>query len=238
MTPATDRHAEVVAYGDAGLLVTYRHPDREERWLAAQALQAALLAHRRDGVVDVVAGFETAFVSFDPGRTDHRAVISLVTAYAGRRPTLEPSRLFRVPAAYGGERGPDLPVVAGLLGLGPDEVIDLHTASPWTVRFRGSPACAPMMDGPTLPAGISRNPTPRTHQRPGSVAVSGQQCLIYPVVSPGGWRLIGQTPVRLLDLTRPELVAYRPGDRLQFFPVTEREWDRWSSRPLVVDAGV
>jgi KipI family sensor histidine kinase inhibitor len=217
--------------------VAYRHPDREERWRAAQALQAALLTHRDEGVVDVVASFETAFVSFDPGRTDHHTVTGLVTSYAGRRPTLGPPRLFRVPAVYGGERGPDLEVVADELGLEPDEVVELHTSSPWTVRFRGSPACSPMMDGPVMPASISRNPAPRTHQLPGSVAVSGQQCLIYPVASPGGWRLIGQTPVRLLDLTLPELVPYRPGDRLHFFPITANEWDRWSSRPLTVHAG-
>ena len=83
-----------------------------------------------------------------------------------------------------------------------------------------------------MPASISRNPVPRTHLAPGSVAVSGQQCLIYPVVSPGGWRLIGQTPVRLLDLTLDELVPYRPGDQLQFFAIDERSWDTWSSTRL------
>lgn len=223
---------EVVEYGDAGLLVTYRQPEAGDRWEAAQALQSALLEHRDDGVVDVVASYETAFVSFDLALTDHAAVAGLVASLsvesgAGRTP-----RLFRVPAVYGGERGPDLGDVADELGIGRDEVVTLHTSSPWTVRFRGSPAASPMMDGPRMPASISRNPVPRTHLAPGSVAVSGHQCLIYPVVSPGGWRLIGQTPVRLLDLTLDELVPYRPGDQLQFFAIAEGEWDAWSSTTL------
>lgn len=223
---------EVVEYGDAGLLVTFGQPEPGARWEAAQALQSALLEHRADGVVDVVASYETAFVSFDPARTDHATMVELVARVSGRRAGRRSPRLFRVPAVYGGHRGPDLPVVADELGLDPDGVVDLHTSSPWTVRFRGSPAAAPMMDGPPMPASISRNPVPRTHLPPGSVAVSGQQCLIYPVVSPGGWRLIGQTPVQLLDLGLDELVPYRPGDRLQFFPITEAEWDSWSTARL------
>ena len=233
MNVAHDQTAyEIAEYGDAGLLVTYRQPDAGDRWEAAQALQSALLEHRGDGVVDVVASFETAFIAFDPVRTDHATLTALIVNLAGRPAATRSPRLFRVPAVYGGDRGPDLAVVADELGISPDDVVDLHTASPWTVRFRGSPTASPMMDGPRMPASISRNPVPRTHLAPGSVAVSGQQCLIYPVLSPGGWRLIGQTPVRLLDLTLDELVPYRPGDQLQFFAIDEPSWDTWSSTSL------
>lgn len=223
---------DVVEYGGAGLLVTFRQPASGARWEAAQALQSALLECRGDGVVDVVASYETAFVSFDPARTDHPTMVALISRMSSRAAARRSPQLFKVPAVYGGRRGPDLQVVADELRLDTDAVVDLHTSSPWTVRFRGSPAASPMMDGPTMPVSISRNPVPRTHLAPGSVAVSGQQCLIYPVVSPGGWRLIGQTPARLLDLTLDELVPYRPGDQLQFFAITEAEWDSWTTVPL------
>jgi KipI family sensor histidine kinase inhibitor len=226
---------EIVEYGDAGLLVTFRHDEFEDRWRAAQNLQAVLLARRNAGVVDVVASFETVFVSFDPARTDHTAVADLIAWCADRRTDLKQPQLLRVPAVYGGERGPDLSAAADELGIKPAELVDLHTSSPWTVRFRGSPVASPMMDGPTMPASIARNAVPRVRLEPGSVAVSGQQCLIYPVASPGGWRLIGQTPVQLLDLAIDGLVPYRPGDQLHFYPITEDQWDQFKAMPLVAE---
>ena len=229
-------HVEVEEYGDAGLLVTFRHDDPEDRWQAGQTLQAALFAHQDSGIVDVVAAFDTAFVSFDPAITDHGVVTDLIADGNDQPGISHVPALFAVPTVYDGERGPDLSAVAQELGVTPAKVVQLHTSRPWTVRFRGSPVALPMMDGPTMPASISRSPVPRTHVTPGSVALSGQQCLIYPVVSPGGWRLIGQTPVRLFDLTEDELVAYRPGDQLQFRAISEDAWDQWADRPLVPES--
>jgi KipI family sensor histidine kinase inhibitor len=133
---------------------------------------------------------------------------------------------------YGGDRGPDLDLVADELGLSADDVVSMHTATPWTIRLRASPAGLPMMDGPAMPASVSRNPTPRVRVAPGSVGLSGQQCVVYPVASPGGWRLIGRTPIRLLDLATEELVPYRPGDRLRFRAIAEDEWDTWTKHQL------
>jgi KipI family sensor histidine kinase inhibitor len=221
--------AVIAEYGDCGLLVTFTHDDRPARWIAGQALQVALLGRADAGIVDVVASYDTAFVSFDLLRTDHDAVRRLIAADLSAEPVearTAPHR-FLVPVVYGGDRGPDLQLVADELGITAHQLVALHTSTPWTVRFRGSPIASPMMDGPVLPASVSRNPTPRTRVAPGSVALSGHQCLIYPVPSPGGWRLIGQTPVRLFDVADDQLVAYRPGDQLRFWAVAEEEWDRW-----------
>jgi KipI family sensor histidine kinase inhibitor len=227
--------AVITEYGDCGLLVTFTHDLRQDRWAAAQVLQSALLARTDEGIVDVVASFETVFVSFNLLQTDHDAVRRMIVA-GGLKPSREvPTREFSLPVVYGGERGPDLEMVANELGVTPDDVIELHTSTPWVVRFRGSPVASPMMDGPALPASVSRNPTPRTQVAPGSVGLSGQQCVIYPVASPGGWRLIGQTPARLFDLTADDLVAYRPGDRLHFRAIVDDDWDAWTSHRLIAD---
>lgn len=227
--------AVIAEYGDCGLLVSFTHDHPLDRWAAAQVLQSALLARTEDGIVDVVASFETAFVSFNLLLTDHDAVRGMILREDLKRSGGAPARDFSVPVVYGGERGPDLEIVARELDITPGGVVELHTSSPWVVRFRGSPVAAPMMDGPTLPASVSRNPSPRTRLAPGSVGVSGQQCLIYPVASPGGWRLIGQTPARLFDLTTDELVAYRPGDRLHFRVIADEDWDAWTSYSLIAD---
>jgi allophanate hydrolase subunit 1 len=85
-----------------------------------------------------------------------------------------------------------------------------------------------------LPAEVPRMRSPRTRIPPGSVAVSGRQSMIYPVPSPGGWRLLGRTPVTLFDLADPDLVTYRPGDRVRFVPIEADDWDDHTGR-LVPD---
>lgn len=214
-------------YGDSGLLVTFSGADRETRWSAAHALQQ-LLRPRAPAVVDVVAGFDTAFVTFDPLVLDHDQARALVRRLLGLAVPRGPVRELAVPVVYGGERGPDLDEVAAELGLEPTELVRRHTATEWIVRLRGSPAASPMMDGPVWPEPVPRSATPRIRLPAGSVGLSGQQCMVYAADSPGGWRLVGQTPARLVDVERDGLVVYTPGDRFRFVAVPETDWERWA----------
>lgn len=218
-------------YGDSGVLVDVVAPSYAERWEAAQALADSLVADPPHGFLDVVGSFEHVFVSFDPLVTDRAGVTEsfdrrLQTGSRRRR------RRFRVPVVYGGASGPDLDEVADELGMTTPRLVRLHCSRPWVVRFCGSPAGAPMMDGPDLPAPVARCRHPRTRVPSGSVALSGKQCVIYPVNSPGGWRLIGRTPLNLLELENETLVRYRPGDLIQFMPIQESEWEALAGRVL------
>ncbi|MFT4009492.1 MAG: allophanate hydrolase subunit 1 [Nocardioidaceae bacterium] len=223
----------VRAYGDAGLLVEFDGGDRDQRWGAARDLGAALRSAPPPGVLDVVASFASVFVSFDPLAVESgalaRAIESMPTADQGQT---EP-RLFTIPVAYGGDFGPDLEQVAEALGFPPARLVDLHTRRPWFVRLVGSPAGAPLTEGPRLPANVPRLATPRTRVEPGSVGLSGAQCIVYNAPSPGGWQLIGRTPLKLFDLTSPPHVGYRPGDRIRFTAIDHTRWDELYGRPLV-----
>ena len=139
-------------------------------------------------------------------------------------------RSFSIPVCYGGEHGPDLDDVAEVLDLTPDEVIALHTAQPFVLRFVGSPVTALFVEIPDLPAEIPRVASPGSGSPPGSVALSGRQSMIYPVPSPGGWRLIGRTPLRLFDVADPDLVPYRTGDLVRFVAIGADEWDDHAGR--------
>ena len=207
---------DTVPYGDSAVLVTATGGTAEERWRAVQRLADVIEADQVTGVRDLVATYDSLLVEFDCTRTTHDDVASTCRAASGRpvRSTTPPTT-WRVPVVYGGEHGPDLPDVAVQLGLSPDAVVGLHVETPWVVRFTGSPVGAPMMDGSRLPGPISRCPSPRTRVPTGSVAVSGRQCVIYPVSSPGGWRLIGRTPAHL---------SPRPGDVVRFEPIDESRW--------------
>ncbi|MCW2756966.1 MAG: carboxyltransferase protein [Nocardioidaceae bacterium] len=228
-------HLEVVAYGDAGLLVAVRHPEREQRWVTAQAIAAALARTPPPGLVDVVATYEDVFVAFDPLSTDHEAISDAIRGADLATDEPPAARTFTVPVLYGGEHGPDLADVADGLGLSASELVERHASAAWTVRFRGSPAATPFMDGPAWPRSVPRMRDPRTAVPPGSVALSGQQCAVYTVQSPGGWRLIGRTPLGFVDRTRDDLVPYRPGDVLRFVAVDRDRFDELADSLLEPD---
>ena len=226
-------------YGDSGLLVAVRGGSYATRWRHAQVLAQALRRSRTAGIEDVVSTYEDVFVAFDPVRTDHAAVEAGIRTVAG---ALEDDaaagmggRTFEIPVLNGDEAGPDLVSVAAEAGVSPAELVRQHTASAWTVRFVAAPTGTPFTDradAADWKHEVARVTSPRTAVPAGSVALSGRQCIIYPHRSPGGWRLIGRTPLILVDPASERLVPYGPGDRLVFVAVDERRFARLSGSPI------
>jgi KipI family sensor histidine kinase inhibitor len=222
---------ELRPYGDSGLLAGVltglQGDDYESRWSTTQALAAALRDAHPAWLVDLVATYDHLFVTFDPGRSDHPGVETLLQELSDSLDAdaidgLEhDGRTFRVPVLFGGDAGPDLEDVAAELDLTADALVERLTAAPWRVRFVASPVGTPFTDRDDWNAAIPRVREPRVAVPPGSIALSGSQSIIYPVPSPGGWRLVGRTPLRLVDLTAEpeELVAYRAGDQLAYVPI-------------------
>ncbi|MFG1685605.1 allophanate hydrolase subunit 1 [Nonomuraea sp. NPDC049269] len=209
-------------------------------WRVVHALADAIEAVRLHGVHGVVPTYDSLLVEFDCSATDHDTVHRALRGAAGRlaeSPAPAPSpRRFTVPVVYGGEYGPDLPVVAEQLGLTEREVVDLHTARDLMVRCLGAPVGAPMMDGPAFPKPVPRLASPRTSVPPGSIAVAGRQAVICPMRSPGGWPLLGRTPLRVLDLDSEPLTPYRPGDIFRFVSITPEEWSDHDGAMLAAEA--
>ncbi len=228
-------------YGDAALLLEMTGDDREARWLRSQALGQTLRRTPPLGFVDVVASIEHVFVAFDPLLTEPGALREALTGLLSRGAPAPPSpRQFTIPVVYGGEHGPDLDHLADLLDLEPDELVSRHECGPWTLRFVGSPAGAPMLDSPAhepvFKRSIPRVASPRARLVTGSVGLSGSQCIIYNAPSPGGWQIIGRTPALLFDLDTPPHVPYQAGDLVRFRPIEAEDWDRWTGSPEVSDA--
>ncbi|MGH3996249.1 MAG: 5-oxoprolinase subunit B family protein [Pseudonocardiaceae bacterium] len=219
-------------YGDAAVLVDIEGYSYDDRWDVAQRLGRALPEAGITGLVDVVSTFQNVVVTFDPLLTDTQGIRTAILHHARRPRASRSPRRFAVPAVYGGEHGPDLAEVAEELSLTPSGLVDLHTSSDWTVRFVGSPVGAPYMDGPSMPSDVARMRRPRAQVPAGSVALSGRQSVVYPAASPGGWRLIGRTPVRLFDLDREPRTAYVAGDLIRFFAI---EADAWHDHETLVE---
>ncbi|MEY4900909.1 MAG: hypothetical protein RI895_1331 [Actinomycetota bacterium] len=215
-------------YGDSGILVDFTSATYEDRWQQAQALGDALRESAELGLVDVVSTYQNVFVSFNQLLASHKSIMDVIEKLIKSKPALRTPTVFNIPIAYGQEHGPHLEFVAKTCELTPKQVIELHSGEDWTIRFIGSPVGAPFLDGPKIPVSIPRLTTPLARMIPGSVALSGFQSIIYNAPSPGGWQVIGRTPVQLFDLNQNPPVPYHPGDRIRFKPISQREWDTWN----------
>lgn len=170
------------------------------------------------GVTNVHPAYASILIDFDPRKIRHRDIERVATelfAQAASAPLPEP-RTVEIPVAYGGANGPDLDAVAELTGHTPDEVVAMHSGAEYLVYFLGFSPGFPYLGG--LPESIAapRLETPRRRVPAGSVAIGGQQTGVYPIASPGGWRIIGRTPLRLFDPGAYPPVLLRMGDHVRF----------------------
>jgi inhibitor of KinA len=181
-------------------------------------------------VRDAVIGYHTLTVYFDPLIVDGRWLEEQLAAIAADPAAAADVRgaHIEVPVCYGGEFGPDLADVAASAGCSEQEVIELHTSRSYRVFVVGFVPGFGYM-GPVDPRlSLPRRRTPRTKVPAGSVALAAGQTGIYPMETPGGWHLIGRTPIRPFDESRAEPVLFRPGDRVRFRGITREEYDAMS----------
>jgi len=144
----------------------------------------------------------------------------------------EPRPPIDVPLCYGGDYGPDLPEVAHLAHMAMEEVVAAHSAVTYRVFMLGFVPGFPYMGLVDPRIAVPRRAIPRIRVPRGSVGIAGRQTGIYPVETPGGWQLIGRTPIGLFDARRQPPSFFRPGDSVRFYPVDEMEFHRSWSPPL------
>jgi inhibitor of KinA len=139
----------------------------------------------------------------------------------------ELGRTIRIPVCYGGSYGPDLGEVAKRNGLAPDEVIDIHTKAEYTVYMIGFAPGFPYLGGMDERIATPRRSSPRASIPKGSVGIAGKQTGVYPISTPGGWQLIGQTPLALFQPLSDPPSLLHAGDIVTFYPISEEEFLTW-----------
>lgn len=139
------------------------------------------------------------------------------------------ARLVRIPVCYEASCAPDLPLVAHERGLSAEEVVSLHTAVTYRVYMIGFLPGFPYMGEVDERIAMSRKAQPRTTVSKGSVGIAGRQTGIYPLDSPGGWQIIGRTPVSLFERSRKGAVLLQPGDEVQFYSISEDEFTHYKA---------
>lgn len=186
----------------------------------------ALTHEPPDGVDEVSPGYVSILVRFDALRIDPYPLAEQLAArlrQAAAAPA-SPPREVAIPVCYGGEHGPDLDAVARHSGLSPADVIACHSAAEYSVAFLGFAPGFPYLLGLPSLLHTPRHATPRIAVPAGSVAIAGSQAGIYPQRSPGGWQILGRTPLPLVSLGAHPTTRLRLGDRVRFVPHAPAEW--------------
>ncbi|MGI8891150.1 MAG: 5-oxoprolinase subunit PxpB [Chthoniobacterales bacterium] len=216
---------EIIPLGDAALIV------RTGNSLGAVLRTwSKLTTARLPGVVEVAPAWASVTVFFDSPRDLDACVQEVQTALKKRgKLALRPirPRIIKVPVCYDREFALDLDQVATTNNLTPGEVIKRHAAAHYRVRCLGFTAGFPYLSGLPARLATARRSTPRLRVPAGSVAIGGDQTGIYPLPSPGGWNIVGRTPLRIFDPARENPATLRPGDRLRFIPIDREEFEKW-----------
>lgn len=216
----------VLLAGDSALVVEFGDRidpalNREVRELWRAMDRAAL-----PGVVELVPTYRSLLVCYDPlviDADDLQGRILEIERHKGELELVAP-RVIHVPVVYGGEFGPDLPAVARHAGLTEAQVVAIHSDAEYLVYMLGFSPGFPYLGGMSQRIAAPRLATPRTVIPAGSVGIAQRQTGIYPVESPGGWQLIGRTPLRLFDPARRPPTLFEAGDAIRFVPVGEDEY--------------
>jgi KipI family sensor histidine kinase inhibitor len=207
--PSSDRSV-LVTFGEEISLEAHRAVVR-----VTEALRGA------PAVVNVHPAYASVLIDFDPLTATHQEIERAVRdAFERAAGPITDARTVEIPVRYGGEDGPDLEEVARLTRRSCEEVIAIHSGADYLVYFLGFSPGFPYLGGMPEAIAVPRLDTPRRSVPAGSVAIGGRQTGVYPMASPGGWRIIGRTDLRLFDAEAEAPVLLRMGDHVRFVPIS------------------
>jgi len=218
--------------GDRGLLLEFGDEISLEINEKVRRMTLAIQAGPIEGIVEIVPTYRSLLILYNPlilSIDDLKKRLERIEKGLQQIPFPEP-KLTRIPVVYGGSYGPDLDYVAKFCQITSDEVGRLHCSKPYHIYMIGFMPGFPYMG--ELPEALitPRLKTPRLSVPAGSVAIAQRQTGIYPMESPGGWQIIGRTPIKIFDPDKEPPALLQMGDLVQFFPITEKEFKEWHSK--------
>jgi inhibitor of KinA len=223
---------KITPLGDGALVVEVAEKIGDDALFHVQALVRELERNPLPGTIEIVPAFTTVAVFYDLAKIGSLAALrnELVARVPRTIPRKDKSvgREIVIPVCYGGDFGPDLAEVAAHAGLAENAAIALHRGAKYRVHAVGFAPGFPYLAGLPEKLHIPRRATPRLRVPAGSIGIGGAQTGVYPLATPGGWQLIGRTPLRLFrpeNETEPALL--QPGDRVRFQPISKEEFVAW-----------
>ena len=212
--------------GDSAVTVEFGNTISPEINRKIRAFKIALERARIEGIIETVPTYRSLLVCYRPEVIRYGALTERLKEVLSSSDSIQipPPSVVEIPVLYGGEMGPDLAHVAECHGLTKEEVIKIHTSRDYLIYMLGFIAGFPYLGGMDERIATPRLENPRVKIEGGSVGIAGAQTGIYPVASPGGWQLIGRTPVKLYDADREKPVLLEAGQYIRFRSVSEDEY--------------
>ncbi len=220
--------ARFLLTGDTSLTVEFGNEISESINASIRAFNIALQDSKLPGVVETVPTYRSLMVHYDPEIIRYEPLVERLKGLLDKLDsvTIPPSDVLEIPVLYGGEEmGPDLAFVAEHAGKTQEEVVRLHTAPEYLIYMLGFTPGFTYLGGLDESIATPRLKTPRVKIPAGSVGIAGSQTGVYPIDSPGGWQLIGRTPVRMYDPGRENPILPQAGEYIHFYAIDRKEFD-------------
>jgi len=221
------RSPRILPCGDTGISVEFGNAIDPQINAEVRRLFQTLGTARHPGILGLIPTYRALFIEYDPWECSFERLVLLVedAIKAGVEPSVPDTPVIHIPVCYGDEYGPDLDELAAYHQMPVAEVIELHRRPVYTVYMIGFTPGFPYLGGLDARLVTPRKKEPRGRVPAGSVGIADRQTGIYSTDSPGGWQIIGRTPVKLFDLTRTEPFLLKAGDRVRFTPIAKEAFE-------------
>lgn len=219
---------KITAYGDCGLRVCFSETISVATNKKIRQLTNILASENLPEVIEWIPAYTAVTIYYNPVKTRAESLTEKLQHLLVKMTEIDlpKPRIIEIPTCYGGELGPDLKEVAKVNHLTEDEVVKIHSERDYLVYLIGFTAGFPYLGGMDSRIATPRLTLPRQEIPAGSVGIAGEQTGIYPLATPGGWQIIGQTPVKLYDPDQNEPILFQAGDYLRFIPVNLTSFEK------------
>ena len=214
--------------GDRALVIEFGDTIEEQINAKIRSLTLAIEKEGIIGIIETIPTYRSLMVIYEPLLIELDELIDKAKAIETKmgEMKLPDAKVIEIPTLYGGEYGPDIEFVAEHNKISTDEVIKIHSSTEYLIYMIGFTPGFPYLGGMNDKIAAPRLEAPRTKIPVGSVGIAGTQTGIYPIESPGGWQLIGRTPVKLYDPYRKDPVLLNAGDYIKFVQIDEKEYKK------------
>jgi inhibitor of KinA len=218
---------KIMPSGDSGILVRFGNVISEEINKKVHDLHLMLASNDANGIIEMVPAYTDLLILYNPLVLSFDRLNEAIKKAVDMPNKLESQtqRLIKIPTCYEDEYGADLGEVSENTGLTKDEIIKIHSSTDYLVYMLGFTPGFSYLGGMDERIACPRKKTPRQGIPAGSVGIADKQTGIYPIESPGGWQLIGRTPLNLFDPKREEIFLCKAGDKLRFEPISKKEFE-------------
>lgn len=220
--------AKYLVSGDSALNMEFGNSISEEINKKIRAMTSAVEMKEVYGIMELVPTYRSLMIHYDPLKVDFYELVNTLKKIEENVDNIKlpAPEVIEVPILYGGDWGPDIENVARYNNISVEEVVEIHTSKEYLIFMLGFTPGFPYLGGMDTRIAAPRLQTPRTRIPGGSVGIAGEQTGIYPVSSPGGWQLIGSTPIKLFDPHRENPILLKSGNYIKFKSINEEEYQK------------